>query len=291
MIIRLSILMILAIWTVTQSQAAPTIQQVTSPQGIKAWFIPEPKLDIISMSFSFRGGSAYEDAEKSGLSSLLADMLIEGTEKMSGPDLRDYLLENAIQLGFSNDTDRISGSFRVATTDLKKVVSLLKDILTAPRFDPQDLQRLIGQYVTSLQNSEKKPEYQTVLLNNKRLMGNHPYALMTSGYAHTVTNVKSDDLRRHLKSLLAKDSLIIGVCGRISEHDLGLLLDDIFGNLPAKNSLKSLDTPTLNFDPKIDYVASTNPQDFVMFAHPGLVHTDAQFMKLYLLSHIIGTSF
>lgn len=285
---RLIISVVLFIGMFVNGWTAPDIQLVTSPKGIKAWFIPESKLDIISITFSWCGGSAYESPNKNGLTSLLADMLLEGTQKMSGPDLKDFLLENAIQIDFNASDDRIGGSLRLTMSDMPKFFPLFKEILRTPRFDKNDLQRLQRQYLTYLQNLYKNPSVQAMLRHNKRIVGNHPYALNSNGNPKTIMNVTVADLQQQWQWILARDSLVIGVCGRITVDELGILLDQLFADLPAKNSLPPLATPQMTFNNNIEYVSSKNPQANVLFSQPGLAHTNADFMKLYLINYIIG---
>src|SRR6476619_2989606 len=57
---------------------AATIQDVTSPSGIKAWLVEDYTVPIVAMNIAFRGGAAQDPAGKAGLSNLMSGLLDEG---------------------------------------------------------------------------------------------------------------------------------------------------------------------------------------------------------------------
>ena len=70
-----SLLLILSIILPAQAVIA---QQVTSPSGIKAWFVADHTNPILTVKFTFRGGAALDPAGKEGLSNLVSGLLDEG---------------------------------------------------------------------------------------------------------------------------------------------------------------------------------------------------------------------
>ncbi|MBX8828294.1 insulinase family protein, partial [Ochrobactrum sp. SFR4] len=58
------------------------IQEVTSPKGIKAWLVEEDSVPLISVRFSFKGGSAQDPAGKEGLANLMTGLFDEGAGDM-----------------------------------------------------------------------------------------------------------------------------------------------------------------------------------------------------------------
>src|SRR5262245_45790329 len=58
--------------------AATPIERVVSPGGIEAWFIADRSVPLVSMSFSFRGGSVAVPPGREGLAPMTAGLLTEG---------------------------------------------------------------------------------------------------------------------------------------------------------------------------------------------------------------------
>ncbi len=112
---KLGILLLLVIFSFTNTGTAQiNIREIKPAPGIKAWFVPEKTLPILSLTFSFSAGAAYEPADKRGMSALLAQMLLEGTEKRTSYQFKNDLLDQAIELSFTVDQDRITGNLRTS---------------------------------------------------------------------------------------------------------------------------------------------------------------------------------
>jgi zinc protease len=282
------ILMLGCLWGTKPALSQTEIQEVISPKGIKAWFIREPRLKIVSMTFSFRGGAAYEHPQQRGISSLLTAMLMEGTEKRTAAELKNHLLENAIEISFTNTVDRLVGSLRTTLDHLPENIALLREILYTPRFAKEDLERVKPILKASIENQLKHPETQADLAHRRAIMGDHPYTYFIGGDPKTLMALSADNLRAYLKMHLTRDSLIIGVCGNVSEQELGLLLDELFGDLPMESTVPPLSVPQAKLTARTENIAMSNPQTIVLFSHPGLAHSHPDFMKLYLLNHIVG---
>ena len=68
------IFVLLFTFFVSRAQATE-IQEVTSPGGIKAWFVQENSIPIVNMEVIWRGGSSILPKEKAGLAKLMASTL------------------------------------------------------------------------------------------------------------------------------------------------------------------------------------------------------------------------
>ncbi|MGE4351440.1 MAG: hypothetical protein AB7E52_04540, partial [Bdellovibrionales bacterium] len=68
LVVRVLLLAFIAITSVSPAHAAaPTIQEVTSPHGLKAWLIEDHKLPLISLRFAFHGGVEQDPPSAQGM--------------------------------------------------------------------------------------------------------------------------------------------------------------------------------------------------------------------------------
>ncbi len=51
------------------------IQEVVSPKGIKAWLVEDNSVPLVSMRFSFKGGTSQDPGGKEGLANLMTGLL------------------------------------------------------------------------------------------------------------------------------------------------------------------------------------------------------------------------
>jgi len=268
--------------------AAVQVERVVSKGGIEAWFVRDSSVPILSIEFLFRGGAALEPDNKAGLANLVSSLLDEGAGDMDSQTFQSRLQNLSIQLGFDAGYDSFSGSLKTLTRNKDEAVRLLRLAMMEPRFDKDAIERMTGEIVASIKQRALRPGYLASRVWQQAVFPNTPYGRPLSGTEATLKNIKVDDLRTFVKGNLTRDRLIIGVCGDITAEELGVLLDKVFGGLPAKGV--ALDVPMVA--PKglgSTFVLNQQvPQSVAIFGLPGLTRTDPDFYAAYVMNHILG---
>src|SRR4051812_3206394 len=118
------------------------IQPVTSPLGIQAWLVEDHSVQLLSMSYSFSGGSSQEPAGKRGITNMLVSLLDEGAGNLDTVAFSTELEDLSISLGFNSDRDAISGSLKTITDNRSEAARLLTLAMSSPRFDPEPVDRI-----------------------------------------------------------------------------------------------------------------------------------------------------
>ena len=73
-------------------------EKLETQSGIKFWFVEDKSIPIISVSFSFRGGSSIDFSEKNGISNLMTSLMDEGTSKLTSSDFKNQMKLNGVRL-------------------------------------------------------------------------------------------------------------------------------------------------------------------------------------------------
>ncbi|MEC9178239.1 MAG: insulinase family protein, partial [Pseudomonadota bacterium] len=123
----------------SSSAHALEIRQLTSPKGIKLWFVRDTNLPIIQMRFLWRGGAANFDP---GLIRFVSTMLDEGAGDLDAKTFQTRKEDYGIKLSFSAEKDNFSGSLRTLTKHKDEAFSLLRLAVNNPRFDVAPLERM-----------------------------------------------------------------------------------------------------------------------------------------------------
>lgn len=278
-----------AVTLAVPARAAVDIQEVTSPGGIKAWLVEDHNIPFAALEVRFRGGSSVEDPAKRGAVNLMTALLEEGTGDMDSlgfAEARDAL---AAQFSFTSDGDAVAVSAQFLTENRDKSVDLLRQAITAPRFDADAIERVRGQVLSNLRASAKDPGDMAGRELNRQAFGDHPYATSAEGTVETVTALTRDDLVAAHAATMARDRLYVAAAGDISAADLGRMLDTLFGGLPATGAPLPGRAP---FDltggtTVIDY---PGPQSVVLFADQGIKRDDPDFFAASIVNEIMGGS-
>ena len=279
---------LLLILSITLPAQAITAQQVTSPGGIKAWFVADHTNPILTVKFTFRGGAALDPVGKEGLSNLVSGLLDEGAGDLKSTAFQQTLEDLAIGLSFSSGRDEFGGRMKTLVRNQDMAFKLLRLSLSNPRFDTEPVERIRSQILVGLKQNLEDPHSIASQALFKTLYPTHAYGRPTSGTIGSVEGLKAIDLRAFVQQRLAKDNLIIGVVGDISAEELGKRLDTTFGLLPAKAAPWKIE--------KIDPISKGQtivinrdiPQSSILVAEKGLMREDPDFYAAYVLNHMFG---
>ncbi len=270
-----------------RAEAAVEIQEVVSPGGIKAWLVEDYTVPLVSLKFAFKGGASQDPEGKSGLAKLMTGLFDEGAGDMDREAFQDALDVSGAEMGFSAGIDEITGSMTWLTERQDEAVHLLKLAVNAPRFDPEPVQRMKSQFLTSLIAEERDPNTLAGRKWRQAIYGDHPYARDSDGTQETMQGLTADDLRAFHRSQFARDNLMIAAVGAISPEELGKRLDEIFGDLPDEAQLRKVPDvePKLGLDVHYDYPL---PQTRLSLLYPGIRREDERFFAAYLANQILG---
>ena len=269
------------------ARAAVDIQTVTSPGGLTAWLVQEENIPFTALEIRFRGGTSLDDPARRGAVNLMTGLLEEGTGDMDSQAFAAARDSLAASFSFSADADTITISARFLTENRDQAVDLLRQAITAPRLDAEAIERVRGQVLAGLRSAEKDPSEIVGQILRQQAFGDHPYATKGDGTLDSVAALTRDDLLTAHAATLARDRVFIGAAGDISAEDLGALIDDLLGDLPATGAPLPGRAP-FNLTGGVTVQDFPGPQSTVLFAHSGIKRDDPDFFAATILNEVLG---
>jgi zinc protease len=277
-----------ALLSFTRPAAAMNIQQITSPGGIQAWLVEEHGVPLISLRYAFDGGSSQDPEGKPGVANFITAMMDEGAGDLTSEEYQERVEDISMRMSYDDTKDSLYGSFETLTVNRDKAVELLKLSVQKPRFDDDAVQRIRQQLVANIIYSDKDPTKVAMREWYAQAFAGHPYARPSSGTADTVSKITRDDLIAYHKRIFARDNLKVVAVGDISPAELGKLIDDVFGSLPAKADL----LPVAKTEPQSGgsqrIVEMGVPQSVAIFGLGAMPRKDPDFMAAFVVNHILG---
>ena len=286
---RTGLLALSFLWSFMAAAHAFTIQEVTSPGGIKAWLVEEKAIPLLAMEFSFRSGSAEDPAKKEGVSEFLTGMMDEGAGDVLSQEFQKRREELAFRMSFSAGNDFFEGSFQTLTRNRAASVELLRLAVTTPRFDAEPLEKVRQQFLLNVREKEQDPQAIAWQAWMEQILPGDPYARRNEGTEQTMGAISADDLRAAHRRIFTRDTLQVAVVGDITAAELGPMLDEIFGKLPEKApEAPKLPEAKAAQGPKLQVIDRDIPQSVVVFGHEGILRSDPDFIPAYVMSEILG---
>jgi len=264
------------------------IREVESPGGLKAWLVSDKTIPLITMRFSFRGGTINDPENVPGRSYFLSGMLDEGAGDLKSQEFQQRMSELAMRMSFDTDREHFGGSFQTLSENKDAAFDLLRLAVTKPRFDAEPMDKVRGQILLGIKGDDENPGRIASKALLKTMLGDHPYARVPKGDADSVSAMKPRDLKDAWSSIFVRNQLQIAVVGDITAEELGPLLDKVFGALPEKG--QKISVPDLKAPEKgsITIVERKIPQSVMSFAMPGMVRSDPDFITAYVMNFVLG---
>ena len=277
----------------TQTQSRPTsraetVQKVTSPGGLQAWLVEDYAVPLVAFEFAFEGGCSQDSAAKAGAASMLSALLDEGAGPHDADAFHRAMDDKAVEISFSAGRDSFNGRMKTLTRHLDAAAGLLRLAVCEPRLDEDAIDRVRSQMIASLKREAKDPDALAGKAWREAAFGTHPYALPSRGDLDTIPAITREDLLAMRKRLMARGNLKIAVVGAIDAAKLALLLDDIFGALPARGDLAPVPDVTMASMGERKIIDLDVPQSTIRFGLPGLSRHDPDFWAGVVVNHILG---
>lgn len=268
---------------------AVDIREVTSPGGIRAWLVEEHSIPFTALELRFEGGTSLDAPGKRGATLLMMALLEEGSGPLDSQGFAAARESLAASFDFDAHGDAATVSAQMLTENRDQAVALLKQALTDPHFDADSIARVKGQVASIIRSNATDPNEIAGQVFDAQAFGDHPYGSSRFGTLESLGALGRDDLKAAKAAVLARDRVYVSAVGDITAEDLGRMLDDLLGDLPATGApMPARAEPKLTGG--VTVVDWESPQSVVMFGQAGIRRDDPDFFAAFVLNHILGGS-
>lgn len=264
------------------------IQEITSPGGITAWLVEDHTIPFVAVEIAFRGGASLDASGKRGAINLMAGLLEEGSGDRDAVAYAEAMETLAASASFDVSDDALSVGFRTLTENRDAAAALLADALARPRFDADAIERVRAQVQSVIRAQDSDPNALAAKEMSRLSWGDHPYGTPLTGTADSVAALTRDDLIAAKDRVIARDLVLVSAAGDIDAPALGILIDRILGDLPAKATAPLPARPELLLTGATVITDWDSPQTVVSFAQAGVPMDDPDYFAAFVLNHILG---
>jgi len=268
-------------------RAEVAIQQITSPGGIDAWMVESPDIPFLALEIRIRGGANLDDPARRGATNLMMGLIEEGAGDLDAQAFQTAREELAAQFSFRAFDDSISVSAKVLTENRDEALALLRLALTAPRFDQDAVDRVRAQVIAGIESDALDPDSIASATFYAAAFPDHPYGSDLSGTVETVSALTRDDLIAAHRAAFVRDRVYVAAVGDITAAELGPLLDELLGGLPADGPPLPEWVP-FGLAGGVTVVDFPSPQSTALFGHAGIKRDDPDYFAAHILNHILG---
>ena len=266
---------------------AMDIREVKSSKGITAWLVEDHTVPIIAIRFVFDGGSTQDPPGKEGMVNLMTGLFDEGAGDLDSETFQIKMDDVGAEMGFDAGRDGTYGSMRTLAERKDAAFDLLRLAVNKPRFDQPPIDRIRSQILAGIIAGENDPGTIAQTKWAEAIYGTHPYSRSDQGTKQSLAAITPDDLKAFHRANFARDGLHVAVVGDIDAETLKQKLDELFGDLPEKQTLN----PVADIEPKLGQQLEVNydlPQTSLQLAYPGVKRDAPDFFASVLMNEILG---
>ncbi len=269
-------------------KSTPAVEKKTLNNGLKVLVKRNPSNEIVAIEFFFKGGSAVETRQDSGLTYLTASLLFKGTENKDFTRIAEGFDSIGGLWGLSVERDFSEVHLVIPKRNWEEGLKLLAEVLITPVFVEEEIDKekeLILQQIKSIEDNPFEFTYREF---NEDIYGSHPYAKPTFGFADTVTRFsRSDIIRQYKRSFCARNAIVV-VTGNVGPKEAIKSVEENFRRLPAGRRL-NIDKQPVHSRGKKQVIKKPDLKQTMMFLGfkaPSV--NDKDYPALKLLSALMG---
>jgi zinc protease len=222
----------------------PPVVKHRFDNGLELWSVEHRELPILSSALLLRLGTAADPPDLPGLAAFTTDMLDEG----SGESTALELSERIARLGLQFDTEIGADATLLSMVSLAEyaapALSMLVEMATRPRFDPEEVRRVRSLRLARLMQLRDVPSALADRLFAWRLYGNHPYGHASFGTEASLSRIAIEELREFHETRITRASAVLVMVGDASHDEMRRLAEAAFDGPDAADHAWGRATPS-----------------------------------------------
>ncbi|MGD9981062.1 MAG: M16 family metallopeptidase [Hyphomonadaceae bacterium] len=261
------------------------LELIRLPNGVRIALDPMPELGTAALGVWQRVGARWEPAELNGIAHLFEHMAFKGAGPRDARQFAEATESAGVVMNAATGYERTAYYARAVADQAPFALDLIADILLAPHWAPEDLEKEKGVVAQERGEAFDAPDDRVFELHQRALYKDQPLGRPILGEEETLKNIGVETLINFRSDHMAPERVVISVAGGF---DRNAILDTAarrFADLPAKPARAHLAARPL---PGHASEARKLEQTHLVFSWPA---PHARSEKLYaarLLSEIFG---
>jgi predicted Zn-dependent peptidase len=197
----------------------------------------------VSFGVFLRTGSRYETAEQNGLTHFLEHALFKGTRKRSALQIAKDADVLGGNLNAFTGREIVGFHNEVVDADLARGFELLADLITAPTFDPAELDKERSVILEEIKMTEDTPDDVLFDVFSENFYPNHPLGRRVLGTPETVATFRDEPVWNYYRELFSPENLVVAAAGHLQHEVILELAQTYFGSLAKAHAAVPIAAP------------------------------------------------
>jgi len=272
----------------------PPFLRTRLPNGLAVIAARLPNLPLVSLELIAPAGAQYDPPERPGIATLTSSVLDEGTALRSSLEVAAM----AERLGgyFTTGADWDVGYLTTGllSSHRREGLDLLAEVLTAPTFPPEEIDRLRRQRISEILRRRQDPSALADERFHREVFRGTAYAEPLQGTEESLSGLDRDALLDFYRGHYGFDGSTLIAVGDFDPAELLRETEEVFGAASSPGSV----TPRPEIHPTPPREVSVHlvdrpgaAQTELRLGHVGVPRTDPDYVPLLVLNTLLGGKF
>lgn len=275
-----------------ENQALVSIHEWQTDNDVRVLWVPLTEQPIVDIKLLFHAGSA-EDGAHFGLANLTANLLAEGTTKLSADKIAENFDNVSALYGATVNQDAAVLSLRSLSQNdyLNPALSTFAAVIHDPIFPQQSVARLKNEVLQAIAGEEQSPDGMAIRAFYSNLYGAHPYGHKPLGDKKTVAAIQRQDVEHFYQQYYNANNAVLVIVGDVDEAKVHSIAEQLVATLPKGQKAAAIPAPTPLTAAKNITVPFPTTQTSIRMGTLGITYTDPDFYALAVGNYTLGSPF
>ena len=272
-------------------QLAPRVER-TLPNGLRVVVTRQTAIPKVSITLTVLSGYSSDPADLTGLASLTADLIQEGTKTRSSRQIRRDAFGMGGSLTAAASQDYTSISTRGLSEFATQLIDLVAEVAMSPTLPEDELAILKQQHLQAVSQQKASPQFLANRTFRGALFGSHPYA-RTSETEASLKAMDRAKLAAFHRDHYRPNSAFLLIVGAIDPDAMIAAAEKAFGAW-ARRDVPSppFAAPPALSGRKVLFVQRPNSiQSSIALGNIAVKRSDARWYELTLANTVYGGAF
>lgn len=272
----------------------PEARRSTLANGTRLWAVEHRRAPVLSLLLLIPSGASVDPSHQLGLAALTADLLDEGSADHTAIELHEALSRIGGHLSIEVTSDATVVSLTTLARRTHEALRLLSEIVTRPRFDPDDVTRVRDLRLHRIRQMRQAPSAVADRAFLKALYGKHPYGHLAIGTDAALRATGPTDVSAFHSCWYSPARWTLVAVGDVPAEELHAAADELFahgGREVETPPVVSLPDPPPVRDRLIFVSRQGAVQSEIRLGHLGASRSSPDYHALRVLNMVLGGQF
>lgn len=267
----------------------PADYRVVLKSGPVAYLVPDRALPLVNISVLVRTGDYLNPKGKEGLAGMVGYLLTKsGTQAKSAEEMDERLAFLAANLNSNVGEAQGTVTLNLLAKDLDEGLQILRDVLTAPKFQENKIALRKQQMLQAMQ--QRNDDSAAIEQRERRFLAfGENFFLNRHPTGDSITSITAADLKAFHQKWFHPDNFILAVNGDFDRAEMTAKLEKLFANWPFKGDKPAaVPSEVTMAKPGIYLVDKDVNQGRVSILLPGIYRDNPDYLPVLVMNDILG---